>query len=137
MRQTFNEFPGLQAVLIFRESLTNMILTLSETEYVKTIKDHLAYLCGGADIKATFKDKTEVAALDYLLDWLASSIQTGKKPNILLVLTGDPGCGKSIFVEQLMNKIYGDHAHQVMQPSAIKTTNSDYIKDVHQPERSI
>ena len=125
----FNLFPGLQAVLDLQSKPHSYDPGNIETEHVRTIKDHLAYLCGGADTEATFEDGTQVFAVEYLLDWLAYSIQTGKKTNILLVLTGHSGCGKGIFVEQLMKKIYGDHAHQVMQPSAIRSgVNSDFAQ---------
>ena len=45
---------------------------------------------------------------NYLLDWLAYPIQTGKKTEVALIVKGKQGCGKNLFFSELVGKrIYG------------------------------
>lgn len=45
---------------------------------------------------------------NYLLDWLAYPIQTGKKTEVALIVKGKQGCGKGLFFSELVGKrIYG------------------------------
>ena len=50
------------------------------------------------------------AHVDYELDTLAYMLQTNRRPGSLLFLVGDPGVGKSIYVEMLVLLFDGKHS---------------------------
>lgn len=81
-------------------------------EMVKPIVQHIEYLCGGSDAQEE---------RDYVLDWLASRIQTpGKLPGVALAFRSVEGVGKDSFFSFFGNKIIGkEYFHQAPEMSEL------------------
>jgi len=47
---------------------------------------------------------------DYILDYFAFIVQTGKKTESILIFNGDEGCGKSLIMDWIIDKIFGNLA---------------------------
>ena len=89
----FNSFYGLDAEQLTLEYDYFMV----DTANIKPIIEHCFYLAGG-----------EFESMDYLMDWLAFPLQTGKKSAVAVIVKGAQGCGKNLFFSQLMGeRIYG------------------------------
>lgn len=95
-----NTFVGLKANLeILSDHMNTSMTNITEdSESIQTILHHVYNLVGC--------NKTYY---NYLLDWLAYPIQTGKKTNVAVIAKGGQGCGKTLFFTNFIGQmIYGD-----------------------------
>lgn len=69
-------------------------VTIQQLEEVKTfVKDRLC--------------NRDEANYDYLMKWLAYIVQQRQKTKVIVVLKGDEGCGKGLFINWIGNMIFG------------------------------
>jgi len=66
---------------------------------------------------------------DYLLAWMADSVQNpDRRPGVAVVLRGDRGTGKNIFVENF-GKLFGPHFKQVTQTKHLTGNFNSHQRD--------
>lgn len=93
-----NTFTGLKANLEIIDDHMNVSMTTVPQEDFQIILDQVYNLVGGNKLY-----------YEYLLDWLAYPIQTGKKTNVAVISQGGQGCGKTLFFTDFIGQmIYGD-----------------------------
>jgi len=93
-----NTFTGLKANLEIVGDHMNTSMTTVPQEDFQIILDQVMNLVGGNKMY-----------YEYLLDWLAYPIQTGRKTNVAVIAQGGQGCGKTMFFTNFIGQmIYGD-----------------------------
>ena len=95
-----NTFAGLKAnqEIVLNPANTSMTGVTEEHYGVKNILEHVFNLVGCNELY-----------YNYILDWLAYPIQTGRKTNVAIIAKGGQGCGKTLFFTNFIGEmIYGN-----------------------------
>lgn len=66
----------------------------------------------------------------YLIAWMANMVQGKPKPGVAIVLQGDKGTGKSIFVT-LFGKLFGNHFASIVQSKQLVGNFNDHLKEAY------
>lgn len=99
----FNTYRGLAI-----ESQPSTDVKAEDTEEFKMIINHIKLLTGHC-----------TGGVEWILDWLTQLVQQpGVIPGVGILFISLPGCGKSLFVEELMNTLLGENF--VLQTASIE-----------------
>ncbi len=66
----------------------------------------------------------------YLISWISNMVQGKPKPGVAIVLQGEKGTGKSIFVT-LFGKLFGRHFSSIVQSKQLVGNFNDHLKEAY------